>query len=100
MKQLSKSWNFMSEEQKARYNLMSKKDRLRFEAQRQRHKQCITSGQPCTCKLTEAAEQSKIRSMVGIDAPILALQIPANGPTTTVKSASGDEAKVIYVAPV
>lgn len=38
--------------------------------------------------------------MVGIDAPILTLRIPQNAPTTTVKNATGDEPKVIYVAPV
>lgn len=97
MKQLSRSWSFMTAAQKARYNLMSKRDRQRFEAQRQRHKNCITSGQPCNCKLNEAAEQSAIRSMVGAGAPILALCLPDYA--ATVQAGLVDGQNMIYVAP-
>ena len=63
----------MTSHQRLRYVEMSKKDRMRFEAQRERHKHCITSGQPCNCKVNEAHEQSVIRSMVGSEAPILTI---------------------------
>lgn len=73
MKHLTRSWNCMTSAQRQRYIDMSKKDRMRFEAQRERHKHCITSGQPCNCKVNEAQEQSVIRSMVGPGAPILTI---------------------------
>jgi len=56
MKYLSRSWSSMTAAQKSRYHNMSKKDRQRFDAQRERHRHCISSGQPCNCKVVEAAE--------------------------------------------
>jgi len=53
MKHLSRAWNRMTLEQKEKYKNMSTKDRSRFEEQRRKHKICITSGQPCTCKQSE-----------------------------------------------
>lgn len=78
MKHLSRSWNCMTPAQKARYDAMSKKDRERFEKQRSRHRNCIESGQPCHCKLSEAAEQSEIRQMIKTDPPILCLPPSSN----------------------
>ena len=56
----------MTEDQKERYKHLSTKDRTRFEVQRRKHKQCVKTGQKCTCKQThsnlDSDQQLKIQN--------------------------------------